>query len=246
MISKKINPARSFISLLIIFFICSCDKRDIPFFGITSNSPDSLILVDASRDGGVWWYPQAGVYSESRPHQGLLLADYLRKLGYTVNELPRGAVITWAELKKYKKIIRANSFGNYTASEIAAYDSFLTRPSSLLLLSDHKQNTTNDNLSAHLGLNFSGSYNGTITPVSAHAINAGVTGLPFIAGSVILQPDPVKMLILGNVVSTSGSPGYAAMGIMFYPGAKIFFIGDTNGIESVPQPFISNLVKWLF
>jgi hypothetical protein len=30
-----------------------------------------------------------------------------------------------------------------------------------------------------------------------------------------------------------------------YPG-KIFFLGETNGLESIPQPFTQNLVNWLF
>lgn len=237
-------------ALLLICFICSCTKRveDVNRSGTNANVnvPEGAILVDASRDGGVWWAPQSGNFSAATPHQGKAFADYLRLLGFTVNELPRGASVTWEELRKYKKIIRAVGFGNYTAPEIAAYDSFLHYSSSLLLLSDHLQNASNDNLSAHLGLNFSGSYTGTITPSSTHSINTGVSSLPYIAGSVILQPDPGKMTILGYVRSNSAEAGYAAMGIVHHPGSKIFFIGDANGIEQLPQPFTSNLVKWLF
>lgn len=246
-------------ALLIICSVCSCSKpvEDKNISGTnenittivtktTGNVPDSAILVDASRDGGVWWSPQAGSFSATMPHQGKALADYLRLLGFAVNELPRGASVTWVELKKYKKIIRAVGFGNYTMQEIAAYDSFLHYNSSLLLLSDHLQNSSNDNLSAHLGLNFSGSYTATITPFSNHIVNTGVTSLPFIAGSVIMEPDPEKMTILGYVGSSSTKPGYAAMGILQHPGSKVFFIGDANGIELLPQPFTSNLVKWLF
>jgi hypothetical protein len=31
-----------------------------------------------------------------------------------------------------------------------------------------------------------------------------------------------------------------------FPNTKIFFIGDINGMESVPQPLTQNLVNWLF
>jgi hypothetical protein len=30
------------------------------------------------------------------------------------------------------------------------------------------------------------------------------------------------------------------------PNAKIFFLGEINGIEAVPQPFVSHLVQWAF
>jgi hypothetical protein len=210
------------------------------------SEPDMSILVDASKDGGIWWFPQYGTYSAGLPHQGKALADYLRLLGYTVHELPRGATVTWAEIKNYKKIIRPSAFFNYSAQEIAAYDSFISYPSALLILSDHLQNSPNDGLSAHLGLNFTGSVTGMITPFSNHAINTGVSSLPFIAGSVIIHPDRSSMTILGHVSSATAGQGYAAMGILHHPHSRIFFMGDANGIEQLPQPFTANLVKWLF
>jgi hypothetical protein len=257
---------KSTAALLFILLVCSCSKpekesntmgsngntpltfSDTPTIprAPNSNVPEGAILVDASRDGGVWWYPQAGSFSATMPHQGKALADYLRSLGFTVDELPRGTSVTWDELKKYKNIIRAVGFGTYTSQEIAAYDSCLQHSSSLLLLSDHLQNSSNDGLSAHLGLVFSGSLTGAITPFPGHNITAGVGSLPYIAGSVIMQPDPGKMTILGYARTSPGSQGYAAMGVLLHPGAKIFFIGDANGIEQVLQPFTSNLVKWLF
>src|SRR5688572_8830434 len=155
------------------------------------------ILVDASRDGGVWWSPQAGGFSPDAPHQGKALADYLRSLGFTVKELPRGHHVTWADLKPYKRVIRAVGFGRYTPQEIAAYDSLLNQSASLLLLADHLQNSSNDNLSAHLGLHFIGSQTGHITQLASHPTTAGVSTLPYIAGSIIVQPDPNSITILG-------------------------------------------------
>ena len=245
---------KSITALLLLCLISSCDKsvenvtmsNTNESITTTSNDPSDSILVDASRDGGVWWFPQAGNFYATKEHQGKALADYLRSLGFSVNELPRGASITWEELKKYKKVIRAGAFGNYKLEEIAAYDSLLHHSSSLLLLSDHLQNFSNDGLSAHLGLEFSGSYTGIIVPSSNHVINTGVSSLSYIAGSVIIQPDPAKMTILGYVKANATSKAYAAMGILQHPSSKIFFIGDSNGIELLPQPFTSNLVKWLF
>src|SRR5690349_15691468 len=39
------------------------------------------VLVDASRDGGDWWFPQGTTVDPNAPHQGKALADYLRSQG---------------------------------------------------------------------------------------------------------------------------------------------------------------------
>jgi len=210
----------------------------------TTNIPASKsILVDASKDGGVWWFPQgpATGYSAANPHQGTALADYFRSLGYQVDELPRGAIITTELLNKYSKVIRPSAFFSYSTEEIKAYTSFLSRSSSLLLASDHLMNTVNDQLSASLGLMFEGAYGGPITSFQPHAITSGVTSLEYVAGSVIKSWDPSKITVLGYQAT-----GVGAMGIVHHPSSRIFFIGDMNGIEQVPQPFISNLNNWLF
>ena len=212
------------------------------------HSESNKILVDASRDGGVWWYPQYGAtgYDATAPHQGKALADYLRSLGYVVDELPRGTEITDKLLGGYDKVIRANAFGHYAPSELAAYNSLLDRPSALLLLQDHHTHTSNDNLSSHLGLSFSGAETGTITRFAPHDITKGVTGHHFVAGSVIANPDRKKMTVLGTLSTGSDSTVSAAMGILHHPTARVFFLGDVNGLEGVPQPLTGNLVNWLF
>ncbi len=153
---------------LLILIGTGCHKsitdRQIP----DSSLKDSNILVDASKDGGVWWSPQSG----PGDHQGYALAEYLRSLGFHLDELPQGAVITDSLLKKYSKIIRCATFFQYSDDELAAYKNFL-----------HKTNN----------------------------IDAPIMG------------------ILNN-----------------YPNTKIFFLGDENGVEYVPQPFTQNLVSWLF
>ena len=217
----------------------------------TVNSPASKsILVDASKDGGGWWFPQSPLtgFSVTNSHQGTALADYFRNLGYQVDELPRGAIITSELLDKYSKVIRPTAFFSYSTEEIKAYTSFLNRSSSLLLVSDHMMNTVNDHLSASLGLVFEGAYWGPITSFQPHAITTRVTSVEYIAGSVIKSWDPSKITVLGyqNIQSGSETTGVAAMGIVHHPSSRIFFIGDVNVIEQVPQPFISNLSNWLF
>jgi hypothetical protein len=35
------------------------------------------------------------------------------------------------------------------------------------------------------------------------------------------------------------------MGTLKWEKSKIFFIGDMNGLEVMPQPFIDNLIEWM-
>jgi ankyrin repeat protein len=67
------------------------------------------ILIDASKDGGMWWYPQNGTFDVSANHQGRQLANYLKKQKMVVNELPRGAAITPDLLAGYDIVIRPAS-----------------------------------------------------------------------------------------------------------------------------------------
>lgn len=242
--------------LIAASLLLSCDKTKLQRertdrYGLPVNPPANSILVDASRDGGVWWFPQGqGTgYNAAANHQGKALVDYLKRLGFAVDELPPGAVITTELISKYSKVIRANAFSNYSTDEIAAYESFLSRSSSLFLISDHLQNTVNDRLSASLGLMFEGTHWGPINLFQSHPVTAGVSSVNFIAGSVIRKWDASKITVLGAIKAQSGSLGEStlgAMGIVKHSTSKIFFIGDLNGIEQVPQPFTSNIVKWLF
>ncbi len=237
-------------ALVLIVTACKKPSVDVPFIEDVIQQPTVLsnaILIDASKDGGTWWFPQSGKFSSTEHHQGKQLADYLRSLGYTVNEIPRGKSVTWSELKQYTKVIRVGGMGTYLPEEIAAYESLLKNSASLLLLTDHLKNFPNDALCVRLGLNFSGAETGNVTQFVQHAITSGVSSLPYIAGSVINQPNKNSMTILGYL-KTYGQQdsGVAIMGILHHSSSKIFFIGDVNGIEQLPQPFTNNLVTWLF
>jgi hypothetical protein len=251
---SKLSFGVYIILMLLITSLGSCQKE---ISGPMNDSPagtikdEKAILVDASRDGGVWWFPQSPStgFSEKEDHQGKGLADHLRKLGYKVDELPRGAIITTSFLRKYSKVIRAAAFSNYSPDEITAYESFLNESSSLLLMSDHLANTVNDQLSDRLGLNFEGVHMGpAITNFQTHPVTAGVTSLPFIAGSYIRNWDPSKIKVLGTLTVYSGASAITvgAMGVVHHKSSRIFFIGDSNCIETLPEPFTSNLVNWLF
>ena len=218
-------------------------------WGSISNSlKRDTILIDASRDGGTWWYPQqeATGFSSDRNHQGKYLADYLKSQGYKILELHRGVTITDDLLSRYRFVIRAGCFGSYTPDELSAYSRFLSRDVSLLLLQDHLANNSNDELCRLLNLNFKGLISGTVRNFTPHPITE-YASLNFIAGSYLDQPDTSKINLLGYVTGsqTNDTASYGVLGIRNHPTARIFFIGDVNGLEQVPQPLTRNLFKWL-
>lgn len=214
---------------------------------LTQAAPDpdpdsrSRILIDASRDGGGWWAPQAGPFDPSAPHQGKALADYLRGRGYTVDELPRGATITPRLLNSYFMVLRAGYFGPpaYTAAELAEYQAFLTRGGALWLVSDH--DATGDALAAILGINMAGSYYGTATTFAIHPITQGVTSHSYIAGGALSGAVPSDITVLGWFDTLRTLP---IMGTKALSAGRVFFLGDINGLEQVPQPLVSNLLAW--
>ncbi len=214
--------------------------------GIAAGSgPGSTVLVDASRDGGFWWAPQVFPFDATKPHKGTALVNYLKHLGFSVKELEGGANVTKELLQQYKYVIRAGSDGGYSSAEMDAYRLFLRNNTSLLLINSPQQSFPSDQLSLFLGLQFEGSYSGTITTFNTHAITAGVSSLDYIAGSVILKPDSNAITTLAYFNNASVQNA-AAMGILHYPGCKIVFVGDLNGLELLPQPLTDNLIRWLF
>jgi hypothetical protein len=210
-------------------------------------SPSNKILVDGSHDGGVWWFPQSGPFVADSPHQGKALAEYLRSKGYVVDELGRDAVVDAARLAGYSKVIRAGGFEPYSALELQAYSALASCSVTILVLGeflspgDLLHPPQEDPLAVALGVALRGTFYGNITNFTSHPITAGVSSVPFITGSEVDLGVSHPVQVLGWL--DSGRP---VMGIVLNQPAKIFFIGDTNGIEGVPQPLVDNLVAWGF
>jgi hypothetical protein len=220
------------------------------------------ILIDASHDGGVWWFPQweETGFDPNQWHQGQPFAEMLRSKGFEVTELGRGIELTEEMFFGHYIVIRAGGFQPYSAGELDVYSKLIDRGVNLVFFADHKKNDPSDELGEIiLGINFKGAANGTITKFGEHEIMAGMTSLNYIAGSAILSTDiNPDMVILGwlgeddftdmnynNVKDADEPVGSAVMGVLNYPKSRIFFIGDMNGIEIQPQPFINNLITWM-
>jgi hypothetical protein len=218
------------------------------------------ILVDASRDGGVWWFPQPGPFVDADPHQGHKLASYLRGLGHAVTELPRPTTITASLLAGYNLVIRIAGDGPYTPAELAAYQTWVADGGSLLLLSEYRRPPyAVDALAAHFGLQFHGVTRGDnlLSTFAAHPVTAGVTPLAYGVGSGITAHPPSATLI-GWLSSASyldlnddgvkekkepAAP--AVLGVMSHGNGKIVFCGDANLWLWVPLPLVSNTLHWL-
>ena len=219
------------------------------------------IVVDASHDGGVWWYPQyeATGFDTSKYHQGKAFADLLRQKGFKVDELGRDCKLKEEHFFGYYIVIRVNGFQTYTQDELDVYTKLVKRGMNMVFFTDHKKYDSRDELGDLLGLNFAGVATGTIVKFTPHTITQNLTSLNYIAGSALINSDQNPDIeILGwlgdneyadlnfNGKKDEGEPlAPPVMGILNYPKSKVFFIGDVNGLQLMPQPFIDNLLKWL-
>jgi hypothetical protein len=208
------------------------------------------VLVDATHDGGVWWFPQApsqpSGFNPDSAHQGGALANYLRAQGFTVTELGRGATMPADSMLTYATVIRASYYYDivrpgYSAADLAAYAAYTSCDRTLILLGEYLRDGQKDDLAEAYGIALAGIETGSISTFSAHALTAGVSSVPYIAGSVLASESNPAIQVLGRLAN-----GKAAMGLLTLPNAKLFWIGDMNGIQQLPQPFVANLVAWGF
>lgn len=217
------------------------------------------LLIDSSKDGGAWWYPQHGPYDPNQPHQGKRLADYLRCSGFTVDELPRGVEITSNLLNVHPLIIRANGSGSYSTDELAAYQEFIHKGGDLLLLSSFKLPGDTDALAESFGVRFAGISRGAnvVNNFEPHPITEGISELSYIAGSGIVDY-PSSATLLGrlsedsyldlndNFEQDSGEPKAApVLAGMQYGEGRIVFSGTTLMWYRVPPPLLDNTLNWL-
>ena len=217
--------------------------------GCPSVNPKS-VLVDPSHDGGVWWFPQAaatpGGFNPDSAHQGRALANYLRSQGYTVTELGRGATLPTDSMRTYATVIRAGYWYDvvhpgYSADDLDAYNAYLDCPRTLVLLGEFLRDGRRDVLADALGIPLTGIITSTITTFTPHALTTGVVSVPFIAGSYLASESNPAIQVLGRLPTGEG-----VMGVLAKRNAKVFFIGDMNGIQLLPQPLVQNLVAWGF
>lgn len=217
------------------------------------------VLVDATRDGGVWWAGAGGDFRPEKWHQGKELADYLRALGHEVTELPQSQTlkITPELLAGYDLVIRPNG-AYYTDAELAAYERYVHGGGRLFLLEDHGGL---DPLGMAFGVEFAGSTLGDdrVGSLVAHPMTVcAKNGIDYGTGSGIIHY-PESATIIGRL---SGDGAFLDLndnkqrdlnepvdvpliGTMTHGAGCVVFSGDTNMWESVPQPLVKNTLHWL-
>jgi hypothetical protein len=219
------------------------------------------IVIDASHDGGIWWFPQheGTGFDPEKHHQGKAFADMLRSKGFKVDELGRTERLKEEHFMGYYIVIRVNGFQAYTRDELDVYAKLAKRGMNMVFFTDHKKFDPVDELGDMLGLQFKGLARGTVKKFTEHTITKNLSSLDYNGGSVLMNagqnPDIEILGWLGedeyadlnfNEVRDEGEPtGMPVMGILNYPKSKVFFIGDGNGLQFMPQPFIDNLLEWL-
>lgn len=238
------------------------DGPSKPFFTATGGRArlnpriKQRILVDSSRDGGAWWFPQSSGFLSSQPHQGKALADALRAKGHAVEELKRPTTITPERLANRDLVIRAGVVGSYTAAEIAAYKGFVQKGGRLLLLADHH---ANDGLASAFGITFKGIVKGqsVISQWTPHALSAGVGPSAYLGGSGVTAT-PAGTTMIGKIAAAGfldldddgvkdanepAAPG--VLGVTTVGDGRILFCGDVNLWLAQPQPLLKNALAWL-
>jgi len=238
----------------------STGPRNAPLGSTAPSTSPGSILVDASRDGGVWWFPQAGVFDPDSDHQGKALADYLRLKGYRVDELGRPTTITLGLLQAHPIVIRAGEFGSYTPDEISAYQRYVGAGGRLLLLGDHMRYAPPDDLGQSFGLVFAGITRGenVLQFHAGHPITNGLGSLYYGVGSALVSA-PDSALVLGvldsasyvdlndNAVQDAGEPSAPPVfGAMTFGSGRIVFCGDVNLWEwEESRGLVDNVLAWL-
>jgi len=219
------------------------------------------ILIDASHDGGVWWFPQSEAtgFDPGKPHQGQNFANALREKGFDVTELGRGKELTEEMFFGHYIVIRAGGFQAYTNNELNVYTNLINRGMNLVFFTDHKKYDPVDELGDLLGVQFKGIANGNITRYADHEITNSLQSMNYIAGSVLvnagtnpaievlgwLGPEDYADLNMNEIRDVNEPFAPPVMGVLQYPNSRIFFLGDMNCIEIQPQPFVDNLVNWM-
>jgi hypothetical protein len=216
------------------------------------------ILVDATRDGGGWWFPQTDAFDPTAPHQGKALADAFRTRGADVVELPRGGgAITADLLARYDLVIRANGYGDYSQEELDAYLQYVAGGHDLVLLSDYLRQGERDELADALGIGLAGVSVGPnlVSLLGTHPLTQGIGDLVYLTGSCAFSY-PMATTVLGRydaatfcdldgdrLQGPSEPAAGVAAGVFSLGKGHIFFMTDCNAIEVSPQPLADNIVN---
>jgi hypothetical protein len=225
----------------------------------TRTAAAKRILIDGSRDGGVWWFPAREPLDVRDPHQGKDLAEYLRKQNLGVDELMRGGTVTRGLLSRYSIVIRAGGQEPYDPAEIGAYQEFVGDGGGLLLLSNFVQPGREDMLASAFGLVVGGITQGErrVSQFVPHPVTEKVRGVDrYIGGGILRAPSYFTVIasmskgtfldLNVNERRDNDEPvGAPAWGVMTLGKGKVVFMSNVRTLQLVPQPLTRNVFEYL-
>lgn len=199
------------------------------------------IVVDASKDGGAWTYPQRqSDFDPKKDHQGKAFADYLRSLGWNLDEIPPGENIA-ERLAGAAIVIRTGAFFtfSYEESEVRAYREYVSRGGNVLLVNGFVRNgsTHIDKVAEEFGITFSKAVNApTIQRWAQHSLTQKLDLIPYKVGSVVTgsPSSTVPLAFLDN--------DQLVMGMVKIGKGKVIFLSTTRPLVVVQPPFIKRVL----
>jgi hypothetical protein len=192
-------------------------------------------LVDASKDGGIWWFPQSPEtgFDPYKNHQGKTMADAMRARGWEVAELPREAVITPEKLQGYDIVIRPEPYFSYSTSEASAYREAVAAGVRLYLMSS---SGGPDAVAAIFGLRFGGRQHMSLEKIIPHPLTAGIESLATPWVTVLELPQESRVLAWG----ANEDP---VLGYHSYSAGYVLFAGTSTGMFG--DPLMGNSLEFL-
>jgi len=194
------------------------------------------VVIDASRDGGAWWFPQGPPpFDPQKPHQGVLLANYLKSRGWEVIEIPRETKIT-DQFKGATMVVRFNKWGGYDASEVMAYREFVRNGGRLLLLEGYVRDaeSENDAVARQFGIHFQGMVEAAAMR-GAKGASRDYNSTVYRIGSIVDQyPQATRPLARLD-------DGRLVMGTFRFGRGRIIFLSSVFPVLQVPELFINRL-----
>ncbi len=195
------------------------------------------VLVDTSKDGGLWWFPQGPPnFNPNHHHQGKPLADFMRDLGWKVTELPRGEVITFDKLRDFDLVIRPVPYFPYSQDEAQAYQQSVTAGTRLLISGLGKES---DAVAEVFGLRFDvRSRYGPVKQWIPHALTAKIECCAMSWTAFSELPPGAVVLAWLNQVNTNPVLGYLP-----YGRGSVVFIGQSFIGPAPARLFAEDLIK---
>jgi hypothetical protein len=187
------------------------------------------VLIETSKDGGVWWFPQSGRpedFDPSRAHQGKNVADLIRSRDYQLVELPRGQLVTEQTLKGFDVVVRPRSFFPYTTEEVKAYLAAVSQGVRLILFGNVGARA--DSIAEGFGLRFAKSQDfGSVARFVEHPMTKEIAAIegPWVPTEA--TPSETVVLAWFGEEEAEAKP---VMGYCKYGKGDIVFIGT-----AIPQ-----------